>query len=122
MLRTAVQKFWESIRGTVREDFGGSAFSPAEVDGLLEVVSANLSAEYLQQEQRAEAEILAAIRKVGEPQAVAGFFYEAEPRPVSSTIVTRREKAKTRGRQRDAAGDTIELRDMIRMLTENPLN
>ncbi|KAI8648819.1 hypothetical protein NCS56_01497800 [Fusarium sp. Ph1] len=111
VLRTALEKFWESIRGTVREEFGGSAFSLAEVDSLLEVVSANLSAEYLQQEQRAEAEILAAIRRVDEPQAVAGFFYEAEPRPVSSTIVTRREKAKTRGGQGTSASDAIELRD-----------
>jgi hypothetical protein len=111
VLRSTLEKFWESIRGTVREEFGGSVFSSAEVHGLLEVVSANLSAEYLQQEQRAKAEILAAIRKVDEPQAIAGFFYEAEPRPVSSTIVTRREKAKTRGGQGTSAGDIIELRD-----------
>ncbi|KAH7150598.1 hypothetical protein DER46DRAFT_613672 [Fusarium sp. MPI-SDFR-AT-0072] len=101
----------ESIRGTIREEFRSSAYSPAEVDCLLEVVSANLSAEYLQQEQQAEAEILTAIRRVEEPQAVAGFFYEAEPRPVPSTIVTRREKAKTRGGQGASAGDTIELGD-----------
>jgi hypothetical protein len=111
VLRTTLEKFWESIRGTVREEFGGSAFSPSEIDSLLEVVSANLSAEYLQQEQRAKAEILAAIRRVDEPQAVAGFFYEAEPRPVSSTIVTLREKAKTGGGQGASAGDIIELRD-----------
>ncbi|WKT54251.1 hypothetical protein QSH57_004835 [Fusarium oxysporum f. sp. vasinfectum] len=111
VLRTALEKFWESIRGTVREEFRSSAYSPAEVDSLLEVVSANLSAEYLQQEQQAEAEILTAIRRVEEPQAVAGFFYEAEPRPVPSTIVTRREKAKTRGGQGTSAGDTIELGD-----------
>ncbi|EXK77800.1 hypothetical protein FOQG_17504 [Fusarium oxysporum f. sp. raphani 54005] len=111
VLRTALEKFWESIRGTVREEFRNSAYSPAEVDSLLEVVSANLSAEYLQQEQQAEAEILTAIHRVEEPQAVAGFFYEAEPRPVPSTIVTRREKAKTRGGQGVSAGDTIELGD-----------
>lgn len=93
------------------EEFGGSAFSPTEVDSLLEIVSANLSAEYLQQEQRAEADILAAIRRIDEPQAAAGFFYEAEPRPVSSMIVTRQEKAKTRGGQGASAGDTVELRD-----------
>ncbi|KAH7114093.1 hypothetical protein EDB81DRAFT_862442 [Dactylonectria macrodidyma] len=112
-LRIALEKFWEPIRGTVREEFGGSAFSLAEVGSLLEVVSANLSAEYLQQEQRAEAEILAAIRRVDERQAIASFFYEAEPRPVSSTIVTRREKAKTRGGQGDSADDTAELRDNV---------
>ncbi|GKU15073.1 unnamed protein product, partial [Fusarium langsethiae] len=55
VLRTALEKFWESIRGTIREEFRSSAYSPAEVDSLLEVVSANLSAEYLQQEQQAEA-------------------------------------------------------------------
>ncbi|SCO76823.1 uncharacterized protein FRV6_01035 [Fusarium oxysporum] len=111
VLRTALEKFWELIRGTVREEFRSSAYSPAEVDSLLEVVSANLSAEYLQQEQQAGAEILTAIRRVEEPQAVASFFYEAEPRPMSSTIVPRREKTKTRGGQGASAGDTIELQD-----------
>jgi hypothetical protein len=99
------------MRGVVRDELHGSAFNPAEVESLLQVISANLSAEYLQQEQQAEAEILAAIRRVDEPQAVAGFFYEAEPRQVSSTLVTRREKAKTRGGQDSSIGDTKELQD-----------
>lgn len=66
VLRTALEKFWGSIRGLVREDFGVLSFSPIEVNSLLEVVLANLSAEYLQNEQRAEAEILAAVRRVDE--------------------------------------------------------
>jgi hypothetical protein len=43
----ALEIFWESIRGTVSDELGGSAFSLVEVDSLLEVVSANLSPEYL---------------------------------------------------------------------------
>jgi hypothetical protein len=110
-LRTPLEKFWKSMRGVVRDELHGSAFNPAEVESLLQVISANLSAEYLQQEQQAEAEILAAIRRVDEPQAVIGIFHEDEPRQVSSTIVTRREKAKTRGGQDSSIGDTKELQD-----------
>ncbi|KAF5676961.1 hypothetical protein FDENT_9342 [Fusarium denticulatum] len=63
-LRTPLEKFWTSMRGVVRDELHGSAFNPAEVESLLQVTSANLSAEYLQQEQQAEAEILAAIRRL----------------------------------------------------------
>lgn len=42
-LRAALKKFWELIRKSVQEDFKDSAFDPAEINSLLEVVSANLS-------------------------------------------------------------------------------
>ncbi|KAH7142565.1 hypothetical protein B0J13DRAFT_636003 [Dactylonectria estremocensis] len=100
-LRAALEKFWESIRGTIRKDFEDSAFSPAEVDSLLEVVSANLSEQYLQDKQREEDAILAAIQKSDSPQPTTNFFDGAESCPATTTIAPRPEKTKTRGKQKD---------------------
>ncbi|KAJ4044767.1 hypothetical protein NW761_008317 [Fusarium oxysporum] len=111
-LRTAVEKFWESIGGFLREELTNSepAFTEEEVDSLLSVVSANLSAEYIQDEQRAEAEILAAIQMVDKTQrTVAGTFsVGSEPRLVSMKIAQGREKVKTRAEQGSSASDVTE--------------
>ncbi|KAL6405574.1 hypothetical protein AUP68_11334 [Ilyonectria robusta] len=100
-LRAALEKFWESIRGTIRNDVEDSAFSPAEVDSLLEVVSANLSEQYLQDKQREEDAILAAIQKSDSPQPATNFFDGAESCSATTTIAPRLEKTKTRGKQKD---------------------
>ncbi|KAH6980450.1 hypothetical protein EDB80DRAFT_825845, partial [Ilyonectria destructans] len=95
-LRAALEKLWKSIRGTIRKDFEDSAFSLAEVDSLLEVVSANLSEQYLQDKQREEDAILAAIQKSDSPQPASNFFDGAESCSATTTIARRPEKTKTR--------------------------
>ncbi|KAH7116470.1 hypothetical protein EDB81DRAFT_848429 [Dactylonectria macrodidyma] len=95
-LRAALEKFWESMRGTIRKDFEDSAFSSSEVDSLLEVVSANLSEQYLQDKQREEDAILTAIQKSDSPQPATNFFDGAESYSATTTIAPRPEKIKTK--------------------------
>jgi hypothetical protein len=112
-LRTAVEKFWGSIRAFVREDLTKSdtSFSPAEVEDLLGVVSAHLSEEYTQEKQQAEAEILAAFKVADKAQPIDGTFNaSSEPSNTSTTIVKGREKIKTRGEQESSASDVTEPR------------
>jgi hypothetical protein len=46
-------------------DFEGSEFSAVEVDDLLQVVSANLGSDYLQEREREEAAVLSSIENSG---------------------------------------------------------
>ncbi|KAH8659697.1 hypothetical protein BGZ61DRAFT_464929 [Ilyonectria robusta] len=85
-LRAALEKFWESIRRAIRKDFEDSAFGPAE---------------YLQDKQREEDAILAAIQKSDSPQPATNFFDGAESCSATTTIAPRPEKTKTRGKQKD---------------------
>ncbi|KAF5694867.1 hypothetical protein FDENT_996 [Fusarium denticulatum] len=122
-LRVAVEKFWESIRAFLRKDLtrSGPGFTQDEVDSLLGVVSANLSAEYIEDEQRAQAEMFAAIHIADEPQSMTGTFNESpEPSPASTTIAQGREKVKTRGEQCSAAGDITEpLGEAVQNITKD---
>ncbi|KID83176.1 hypothetical protein MGU_09539 [Metarhizium guizhouense ARSEF 977] len=104
-LRATLEKFWELIRQTIQEDFKDSDFSPAEVDSLLEVVSANLSGQYLQDKQREDNAILAVIHEQDAPQPVTNYFDGAESCPAATTIIPRLEKTKTRGNPRPSADD-----------------
>jgi hypothetical protein len=94
-LRATLETFWESIRKTIKKDFEDSDLSLAEVNSLLEVVSANLSRQYLQDTQREDDEILAAIHERDRPQPVVNFFDESTPS--TTAIFPRLEKTKTRG-------------------------
>ncbi|KAK8913387.1 hypothetical protein VCV18_011393 [Metarhizium anisopliae] len=97
-LRATLEKFWEPIRKSIQEDFQGSDFNPPEVDSLVEMVSANLSEQYLQDKQGEYNAILAVIREQDAPQAVANLFDKAESRPAATMIAPPRpEKTKTRG-------------------------
>ncbi|KAF5586836.1 ycfA domain-containing protein [Fusarium pseudoanthophilum] len=110
-LRIAVEKFWESIRAFLRKDLtrSGPGFTQEEVDSLLGVVSANLSAEYIDDEQRAQAEMFAAIHITDEPQSMIGTFNEIpEPSSTPTTIAQGRDKVKTRGEQCSSANDVTE--------------
>ncbi|KAF5970353.1 ycfA domain-containing protein, partial [Fusarium coicis] len=112
-LRTAVEKFWGSIRAFMREDLTKSdtSFSPAEAEDLLGVVSAHLSEEYTQEKQQAEAEILTAFKVADKAQPIDGTFNaSSEPSITSKTIAKGREKIKTRGEQESSASDVTEPR------------
>ncbi|KAG5814862.1 hypothetical protein H9Q74_002612 [Fusarium xylarioides] len=111
-LSKATEKFWESIRGFMRKELTQrdiKAFTLEEADTLLGVASAHLSEEYIQDKQRAEAEILSAINIAGKPKPIAGAFSEdPEPSAASSTMAQGREKVKTRGEQCSSASDVTE--------------
>ncbi|KAF4502370.1 ycfA domain containing protein [Fusarium agapanthi] len=106
--RTAAEKLWGSIRAFVREDLTKSyiAFSSEEAEDLLGAVSAHLSEEYIQEKQRAEAEILIAIKIADKPQPIHGTFNAGpEPSHTSAKISQGREKVKTRGEQGSSASE-----------------
>ncbi|PNP76800.1 hypothetical protein FNYG_09904 [Fusarium nygamai] len=112
-LRTAVEKFWGSVRALVREDLTKSdtSFSSGEAEDLLGVVSAHLSEEYTQEKQQAEAEILTAFKVANKAQPIDGTFNaSSEPIHTSTTIAQGREKIKTRGEQASSASDVTEPR------------
>ncbi|KAF4421781.1 hypothetical protein FACUT_10868 [Fusarium acutatum] len=112
-LRAAMEKFWASLRGNLREHFrqNDPAFTEQEVDNLLGVVSAHLSEQYIQGEQRAEAEILATIQTADKPQSFVGTFHEdSEPRFASTMTALGQEKVKTRGEQGSSASDVAQPR------------
>ncbi|EWG55568.1 hypothetical protein FVEG_17551 [Fusarium verticillioides 7600] len=112
-LRTAVEKFWGSVRAFVREDLTKSdtSFSSAEAEDLLGVVSAHLSEEYTQEKQQAEAEILTAFKVADKAQPIDGTFNASfEPSNTSTTIAKGREKIKTRGEHGSSASDVTEPR------------
>lgn len=99
-LRATLETFWESMRITIKQDFEGSDFSPAEVDSLLEVVSAHLSGQYLEDKQRGDDAALVAIHERDRPQPVATFSDGPKACSTTSTIIPRPEKTKTRGNPR----------------------
>lgn len=96
-LRADLETFWESIRRTLRKEYKDCDLSPAEADGLLEVISVNLSDQYRQDKQREDNEVLAAIHERNRPQPVTKFFNGAETCSTTATIIPRLEKTKTRG-------------------------
>lgn len=95
--RTALEKFWASIRETIQRSFDGSAFSSGEIRSLLEIISANLSSDYREAVRSEEMRILAGKEESVDP-FLTHFLNEHEVGPQSKlTIVQRRPKTKTRG-------------------------
>ncbi|KAI1037785.1 hypothetical protein LB503_009432 [Fusarium chuoi] len=110
-LRAAMERFWASTRGVLREHFrqNDPPFTEQEVDSLLGVVSAHLSEQYIQGQQREEAEILGAIQIADKRQSFFGTFQEDfEPSFASTTTAPSRERVKTRGEQESSASDVAE--------------
>nr|RBQ87940.1 hypothetical protein FVER53263_13551 [Fusarium verticillioides] len=111
-LRAAMERFWTSIRGVMREHIrqNDPVFTADEVNSLLGVISAHLSEQYIQDEQRAEAEILATIQ-TPELQPITSTFSDvSQPGPALTATVQGREKVKTRGDQGSSASDATEPR------------
>lgn len=95
-IRAALEKFWASIRAIIRREFDVSAFSPGERDSLLEIVSANLSPEYVDAVRSEEEMILANAESIDKPPPTH-FLDHAESVPKSKlTVVSPRQKTKTR--------------------------
>ncbi|KAH6952089.1 hypothetical protein DER45DRAFT_636384, partial [Fusarium avenaceum] len=110
-LRAALEKFWTSIRELVRKELHSSSFSPERIDELVKVISAQSTAEYLQQEKKAEDGIVANMHQQKEPSTLTSLFRDVDIGTASS-IISRREKTKTRGVQgTSAARDTENLDD-----------
>ncbi|KAL4779955.1 hypothetical protein BJX76DRAFT_361289 [Aspergillus varians] len=108
----ALERFWESIRGIVQKDLYDSGHKKAEADSILEVVSVNLSREYLEGRQRKEDEILAAINESSNrSQPVPDFVSGDQGDSVPAVTIPRREKTKTRGEQRPSTDDTTPVRN-----------
>ncbi|KAF5562525.1 ycfA domain-containing protein [Fusarium phyllophilum] len=111
-LSMANEKFWEAIRGFLKKQLtqrDNKAYTLEEVDSLLGIASAHLSEEYIQDKQRAEAEIISAINIADETQPVTGTFNEGPETSAALTAIAQgREKVKTRGEQCSSASDPVE--------------
>lgn len=92
-LRTHLEKFWQSIRVTIRRDFEASDLTATEVNELMKVLSASLSEGYAQEKQQEEDAIIAASESE-EAQPWQKFTESGLP---AEPIAPRPEKAKTRG-------------------------
>ncbi|OAR01728.1 hypothetical protein LLEC1_03268 [Akanthomyces lecanii] len=94
-LRAHLEKFWQSIRKTIRRDFEASDFRVTEIDSLMEVVSASLSEAYTREKQQEEDAIIAAIRDGEKPQPLQKFTEDILP--ADKPAAPRPDKTKTRG-------------------------
>jgi len=95
-LRAALERFWVSIREIIEGQFDRSAFSKGEMDNLLEIVSANLSSEYLDDIQHEEDMVLTNMKSTDEPPTKQ-FLDEAESgAKFKLTLAPPREKTKSR--------------------------
>ncbi|KAI0386885.1 hypothetical protein F5Y04DRAFT_73414 [Hypomontagnella monticulosa] len=61
--RAALESFWVSIRGLIRKDFVSDPFTKEEIDGLLDVISADKTTEYTEAIREEENKILADIER-----------------------------------------------------------
>lgn len=95
-IRAALEKFWVSFRAIVRHALDGSALSPGDIDSHLEILSANLSPEYVDTVRNEEELVLANVESTNKP-APTQFLDQAEAGPKSNfTVALPRQKMKTR--------------------------
>ena len=95
-IRAALEKFWASMRGIIRLGFDRSAFSPREIDSLLEIISANLTPEYLDIVRSEEQMVLTKAESTDETPPLQ-FLDDAESGWKSKfTVAPPRQKTKTR--------------------------
>jgi hypothetical protein len=96
VIRAALEKFWASIREIIRLGFDGSAFSPQEIDTLLEITSANWSPRYLDAVRSEEEMVLANTESTDKPPPTQ-FLHEAESgRKSKLAVASPQPKTKTR--------------------------
>jgi hypothetical protein len=95
-LHSAIEKFWERMRDWMRMDFADSDFSVVEIDSFLQVISANLDNDYLQEREREEAAILSSIDDSQRPDFNFSFPGEIDSYSRLKLDLPRREKTKTR--------------------------
>ena len=96
--RAALEKFWASMRATIRNELDGCPFSLAERESLLHIVSANLSSEYIDAVQREKEMVLINVEKIEENLFSIRFEDEAKSGLKAGLATTLpRQKIKTRG-------------------------
>ena len=96
VIRAALEKFWASMRAIIRHEFDGSAFSLGERDGLLQIISANLSPQYVDAVQSEKEMVLANVESV-ENLPQTRFEDQAKSSPKAElAIALPRQKIKTR--------------------------
>ncbi|KAI1402587.1 hypothetical protein F4819DRAFT_272081 [Hypoxylon fuscum] len=93
--RAALEIFWGSMREITRDYFAGDAFTKDDVDGLLKIISANKTPEYLDAARIEEDKILAEIEKKTTPMLRQLTLADSEPR-AKLEIKNPREKVKSR--------------------------
>ena len=97
--RAALEKFWASMREIIRLEFDGSAFSPREVESLLEIVSAHRSPQYLDAVRDEEEMVLANAESTDELPPTQ-LLHEAESGEKSRlAVASPRSKTKTRAKK-----------------------
>ncbi|KAL2809105.1 hypothetical protein BJX63DRAFT_372353 [Aspergillus granulosus] len=109
-LHSAVETFWERMRGWITVDLKGSALSVAEIESVLQVASANLDNEYLEERQREEASILEAINRLADATHCEPSFpshVESYSRPKS--VAPRSQKTKATGGGQQGGGDMTDI-------------
>ncbi|KAI1770070.1 hypothetical protein F4818DRAFT_434334 [Hypoxylon cercidicola] len=94
--RAALDTFWDSMREVVKRYFAKSPFTKADIDGLLEIISANQTSAYLDAVRSEEDKILAEIESnAAEPMLRQLNLTESVPK-VRSEAKSRRKKIKSR--------------------------
>lgn len=95
-LRAVLENFWASMRAILRHEFDKSAFSPGEKDSLLQIVSANLSPQYVEAVQNEKEMVLAHVESA-ERLPLTRFEDQAKSGPKAELpTALPRQKIKTR--------------------------
>lgn len=104
-LRSSLEKFWDSIRKTIRKDFDASDLRETEISDLMKIVSAGLSKVYADEKRQEDDAIIAAIQESEKPQILQKFTESASP---NERTAPRPDKTKRR-RQRASTVDGNDL-------------
>lgn len=95
--RAALEKFWATMRVIIKHEFDGCAFSLAEKESLLQIISANLSPQYINAVSSEEEIVIANTDKI-ESFPSTRFEDEAKSGSKAGLVTTLpRQKIKTRG-------------------------
>ncbi|OTA64856.1 hypothetical protein K449DRAFT_392957 [Hypoxylon sp. EC38] len=94
--RAALETFWNLMRGIVKRYFTGSLFSNEEVDGLLKIISAGKTPEYIEAVRNEEDKILAEIKNHEIEPALQHLSLDESGSKFKRELQIPREKIKSR--------------------------